>query len=312
LNSSKLMNVIHVIDSLDLGGAQTLLKGYFESEESGNCELFALRQTQVQTRIQSSKVVICKSSSRFSFQPVFDLFNKIRKNQGKVILHAHLFRSLVTCTLLKWIFPKKTKLVFHEHSQISLGGRFYAFVLRICNTAIDEILTVSKSTKEDLLQIRVIRPEKVHVCYNFASDKKFNNDGKTAKRNAFRKTKGIENSTLVFGFVGRLNEEKGVRDLINAFSMLDVENDAVLWLAGKGPLEKSLRLLAKSNIHQKEKYEFFGYVEDVTSFYHGIDVLVMPSFNEGHPLTLIEAWMCEVPVIVSDIRSFVIVFDITR
>lgn len=110
-------DVLHLVDSLGLGGTQTILKDYFESRSGDRTvHLYALRKVPRQTVIAHSNVQVNSSASRFSIAPLFHLRRLVRE-RGIGILHCHLFRAQVFGFLLKALFFPRITLVFHEHGR---------------------------------------------------------------------------------------------------------------------------------------------------------------------------------------------------
>ena len=95
-----------------------------------------------------------------------------------------------------------------------------------------------------------------------------------------------------FLYVGRLIECKNLRFLIERFN----ESGKSLTIAGKGPLEKELKELAKENI------EFIGFIanEKLPEVYKAHDIFVLPSRTETWGLVVEEAIYWGLPVITSD------------
>lgn len=90
------------------------------------------------------------------------------------------------------------------------------------------------------------------------------------------------------GFLGRLSPEKGTHELLEvARGLLAANPSATLAIAGDGPdrlwLEDASRALTATG-----RLTWHGAARDVTAFLAGIDVLVMPSHNEGLPYALLE------------------------
>jgi len=109
--------VLHVIDSLGLGGAQAILKDFFEYRtSSGAIFLYALRVVPGQLKIGHPNVSVNPSSWRFSMAPMLKL-RAIVDSCAVDILHCHLFRAQVFGYLLKTIFFPRLVLVFHEHGR---------------------------------------------------------------------------------------------------------------------------------------------------------------------------------------------------
>ncbi len=101
--------------------------------------------------------------------------------------------------------------------------------------------------------------------------------------------------------VGRFAPEKGHRYLIEALSLLNLED--IQWrctFLGEGELEPELRTLtAEHNL--SDKVMFPGFCEDVFSVLLKADVFVLPSLHEGSPNALIEAMGVGMPCIASDV-----------
>ncbi len=95
-----------------------------------------------------------------------------------------------------------------------------------------------------------------------------------------------------FLYVGRLIECKNLRFLIERFN----ENGKPLTIAGKGPLEKELKEMAKVNI------EFTGFIanEKLPEVYKAHDIFILPSRTEPWGVVVEEAIYWGLPVITSD------------
>lgn len=102
-------------------------------------------------------------------------------------------------------------------------------------------------------------------------------------------------------YVGRLTREKGVGDLVEAFSKVYSQR-AELWIVGRGPEERRLRGLA-NKVGEEKKIRFFGFVpySDTPSIYKRADIFVHPGkWLEPFGRTILEAMLAKVPIITSD------------
>ncbi|WP_255681351.1 glycosyltransferase family 4 protein [Natrinema sp. SYSU A 869] len=106
-------------------------------------------------------------------------------------------------------------------------------------------------------------------------------------------------------FLGRLAPKKRVSDLIEAFDRIaDEIPDTDLVIVGTGPKSDELKAQAKQ-LGIDDRVHFEGRVSDeaIPRYYRRASLFVLPSVWEGHPLTLLEAWAAEVPVITSDVEG---------
>jgi glycosyltransferase involved in cell wall biosynthesis len=106
-------------------------------------------------------------------------------------------------------------------------------------------------------------------------------------------------------FLGRLAPKKRVSDLIDAFARIaDSIPETDLVIVGTGPKGDDLRAQV-SELDIDDRVKFEGRVSDeaIPRYYRRASLFVLPSVWEGHPLTLLEAWAAEAPVITSDVEG---------
>lgn len=100
--------------------------------------------------------------------------------------------------------------------------------------------------------------------------------------------------------IGRLSPQKNHACLIKAFSILSKKFESRLIIIGEGPLRQSLERLAKS-VGVAEHTWFAGYQDNPYKFLAKSSLFVLSSRWEGFPNVLLEAMVCEVAVISTDI-----------
>lgn len=141
-----------------------------------------------------------------------------------------------------------------------------------------------------------------------ATDNELYNQPVAAERVAtLRSQLGVNGGDKIILFIGRLEEEKGLPYLIDAFAALR-RNDAVLVIAGKGNADYEQML--KQRVQQlaiADRVRFPGFVpnHETPDYYAGAWVYVLPSittaaFKEPWGLVINEAFNQGVPAIVSD------------
>jgi glycosyltransferase involved in cell wall biosynthesis len=110
----------------------------------------------------------------------------------------------------------------------------------------------------------------------------------TLGRHEVRAALGTEDRADVVLFAGKLSEEKRVDRLLRAFSVVRARNDqAVLWIAGGGPLEDELRQLAE-RLGCADSCHFLGVRSDVGNLIASSDLVALSSDTEGVPIILRE------------------------
>lgn len=106
---------------------------------------------------------------------------------------------------------------------------------------------------------------------------------------------------FIFLYVGRLNRDKGLKELVEAFVELD--QHAVLWLVGSldqtaPPDAATLKVLSTH-----PRIQNMGFLQDVRGVLARCDVLVLPSYREGFPNVLLQAGAMQKTVIATNING---------
>jgi len=115
---------------------------------------------------------------------------------------------------------------------------------------------------------------------------KFHNLEKTKKNNKF-----------TFAYIGHTILLKGLHILLDAWE--HVENTDVQLIIG-GSIQNELNSYFQDRLSKFSNVLYLGKVSDLYKFYNNSDVFICPSLIDAGPLTMIEAMMSELPVIVSE------------
>lgn len=113
----------------------------------------------------------------------------------------------------------------------------------------------------------------------------------------------IQESDFTFVFVGRLVSDKGINELVEAFSKMDDPN---LKLVLVGPLESDLDPLKPATLAEiktNKRILAVGFQNDVRPYFALADALVFPSYREGFPNVVMQAGAMGLPSIVTDING---------
>lgn len=175
--------------------------------------------------------------------------------------------------------------------------KLYNSLDRIILRLADKIIAVSDQIKEDLARsgIKKSRLITIQNAVNITySDYSF-----TENRQEKRKLLNLCEGEFVVGYIGRLSEEKGVRHLIKACSLLDDSRFSVkLVLLGTGPQRQELESIVKKKKMEGKTF-FAGFQNDIEKWLPVFDIFVLPSLTEGTPMALLEAMSTGIPVIAS-------------
>ena len=226
-----------------------------------------------------------------SITPKAGLLSMVAAYFAGVPIRIHTFTGL--------IFPSKTGVM----------KRLLITMDRILCKFATHIYPEGQGVKTDLLRFKITtKPLKVLANGNINGiDLEYFNSENIPKKTLqeLRISLGIEPNDFVFIFIGRLVTDKGINELIAAFSKLSkVKNNIKLLLVG--PLEKEKNPISKEtlfDIQHNSKIISTGYQDEVRDYFALANVLVFPSYREGFPNVVLQAGAMGLPSIVSNING---------
>ena len=122
-------------------------------------------------------------------------------------------------------------------------------------------------------------------------------DNDDAQRRETRRQMGLHEDAFVIGWVGRMTAVKRTESVVRALQKLVEDGvDAYAVLVGDGPDRGRLERHAHE-LGVIKRCLFLGYQEDVARFYDAFDVLLLPSINEGTPVSVMESLAAARPVV---------------
>ena len=179
----------------------------------------------------------------------------------------------------------------------------------------DRVVCVSHSLRDSAISMGVVSEDKAVVLAGGSGNGvdasgRFDPSAHASARDEVRAAWGVDEQTVVAGFVGRLANEKGIRELVQAAALLaetapslrialvgDVdERDPV----GRGLLEQ---IAASPNLIRVQATPL------IERAYAGFDLLVLPTYREGLPNVLLEAAAMALPVVATRVTGCV---DVVR
>ena len=226
-----------------------------------------------------------------SITPKAGLLSMVAAYFAGVPIRIHTFTGL--------IFPSKTGVM----------KRLLITMDRILCKFATHIYPEGQGVKTDLLRFKITtKPLKVLANGNINGiDLEYFNSENIPKKTLqeLRISLGIEPNDFVFIFIGRLVTDKGINELIAAFSKLSkVKNNIKLLLVG--PLEKEKNPISKETlfeIQHNSKIISTGYQDEVRDYFALANVLVFPSYREGFSNVVLQAGAMGLPSIVSNING---------
>ncbi|GAB4433220.1 MAG: glycosyltransferase family 4 protein [Cyanobacteria bacterium J069] len=208
--------------------------------------------------------------------------------QDVSLVHIHVsergsaFRQAITVLISK-IFKKPVAL--HTH-----GSEFHEFYTKLPGwmqsslswiyRKCDRFIVLSESWKDFYVQALGLQPERVVVLPNAV---------KIPEQVPQRI--GAENNNILFVFFGRIGQRKGAFDLVRSLSLLPLECRSRLRLvmAGDGEVAQLRRLVSELQLEEIVSVKDWVSPEQREDLSRRASVFLLPSYNEGLPMALLEA-----------------------
>jgi glycosyltransferase involved in cell wall biosynthesis len=286
------MKIAHVVDSMELGGAEVLVAQMCKRQRELGHEPSVLAVAalgEIGARLQSdgfsvqADVGLHLSDAALNFYRIF-------KAQRPDAVHLHNPTPTIYAAL-----PAKlagaSGIVSTRHSLVAPPHRLveeakYAVASLFCH----RVVGVSEATTANLRKLHTIRPGKLACVYNGVVPLRRAPNSECPPKQGF---------TLVY--VGRIEPVKNHALLFRAFrSALSSEPHLRLWMVGDGSERKALENLAVE-LRIAGQVTFWGHQSDVAPFFSCADAFVMSSKSEGLPLSLLQSFSLGVPAIVTDV-----------
>jgi glycosyltransferase involved in cell wall biosynthesis len=240
------------------------------------------------------------TSYRIVYQP--GIFKKIGNTKPAVLVGDGFFQWTTFAFLYK-IIKKVPLVVCYERTfHTERNAQWYRTLYRKLMIKFIDAMSCNGQLSLEYTKSLGISESRITIGHMVADSKKLVDafelisvTGKNLLRQKFGQPE------LAFLAVGRLNERKGIRELIRGWSLLEQNSNEKLMLIiiGNGPLEKELKTLAKRlNLR---RVIFYGSVDynDIARYYAVADVFVMPTLEDNWSLVVPEAMACGLPVICS-------------
>ena len=194
---------------------------------------------------------------------------------------------------------------FHEDSP-RLRRRFFVLLEQIAAACSDDILSQSQEDLETAVREHICSRADIEHLGNGIDVMRFDPTSPTADRARARASLGIAADARLVGFVGRLVEEKGIRELWAAVRELRARVPKLkLMIVGETDAHKGDALSRDDakDAGVDDRCVFTGWRDDLPALYAAMDVCVLPSYREGFPRTPMEASAMGIPVIATNIRG---------
>lgn len=316
----KLIRITTVPISLNklLGRQLTFMNRHFEvTAVSAHDE--ELKEVAARYGVKHAHVEMTREISPLQDLKSLWAFYRLCKKEKPLIVHSHTPKA----GIVGMLGAKLAGVPIRLHTVAGLPlmeasgnkRKLLNFVERLTYSCATKVYPNSQGLYEFILKERFTSSNKLKVIANGSSngiDTSHFSPAAIEERSAaqLKDELGISSEDFVFIFVGRLVGDKGINELITAFSKISksadqqISNSCKLLLVG--PLEAKLDPLLPETLNQIENNPDIisvGFQQDVRPYFALADALVFPSYREGFPNVVLQAGAMELPAIVSDING---------
>ena len=229
---------------------------------------------------------------------------RLIRDERPTILHTHTAKAgavgRIAALLAGTARPPIIVHTFHGHVLRGYFNPLTTLAFRTLERWLARITTVlvavSPEVRDDLVKLRVAPASKFRIV-RLGIELDERTGGNEDARAETRRQLGVPPDAFIVGWVGRMTAVKRTDDVIRALrGLVDRGVDAYLCLVGDGPDRDHLERYAHE-LGVVKRCLFMGYQQDVAQFYGAIDALLLPSVNEGTPVSVIESLAAQRPAV---------------
>tara|TARA_Y100001933_G_scaffold264744_1_gene332209 strand:+ start:94336 stop:95496 length:1161 start_codon:yes stop_codon:yes gene_type:complete len=312
------LTILHIITRLILGGAQKNTVLCCKAQvAAGHRVILAYGpiygpEGSLLTEAQNAGVETVElSSMRRAILPHHDLISyfqirKLIKQTKPDIVHTHSSKAGITGRLAAWqgkvpgVLHTVHGLPFHD-KQPRWIHQTYVMLERFAAKRCHKIVGITQAMIDAFIEKRIGKTEQFAIIPSGVSVEEFATP--TASREVTRQAYGIPNDVPVVGIVARLDPLKGHHDLLDIYpKLLERHPDLRLFFVGDGwdrdQIEKRIE-----DQHWEKQVILAGLVppRQVPSLLHAMDIMALPSYQEGQGRTLVEALLCGCAIVGYDV-----------
>jgi len=170
----------------------------------------------------------------------------------------------------------------------------------------DKVICISPSIKDTAIDYKLTQKNKTIVFGSGSSnglqlEKYIYNDDIDLQVKEIQAKYSLKNYEFIIGYVGRINNFKGVRELVEAFELLQRKyQNIALMLIGRKETKDPIPTEVEQRINDNPNIIEVGYANDPIPYYYAMDILAFPTYREGFGNVSIEAQATGTPVVATN------------
>lgn len=260
------------------------------------------------------------ASLKRSVNPINDIVSLfsmycVIKKFAPAIVHTHGSKPGVTGRIAAWLARVPVIIhTFHGHLFHSYYNKTGSFIIirleRLLGRLSTKVVVLSSRQQNEITeQYKIVNASKTAMIPLGIDENKYCENAE-ALRSSWRAKYQLGETCIAVCSIGRMVPVKNYKLFIEIIAALPAayNNKVKFFLIGDGDLKLELQQqLTNAGIQWSEgssnpaaRVIFTSWVTPITAVLHAMDILVLTSFNEGTPLSIIEAQVCGKPVIAAN------------
>ncbi|GAC1313848.1 MAG: glycogen synthase [Chloroflexota bacterium] len=224
------------------------------------------------------------------------------------IVHCHTWYTHLGGILIQRGYDIPMALTVHsleplrpwKREQLHGGYDLSLWIESTALTTADAVIAVSRGTREDVLRVSSVQPERVHVIYNGIDTSLY----RPSRETDALERHGVDPSQPIVLFVGRITRQKGIVHLVRAIPNIDTDAQIVLCAGAPDTREVAAEMEAAVAAVRAQHPRVIWIQEmlprdQLIQFYSHADVFCCPSIYEPFGIINLEAMACGTPVVAS-------------
>jgi glycosyltransferase involved in cell wall biosynthesis len=314
------MKVLHVIDTLEVGGAEKSLLAILQRTRQGEhvvCNVYTGETLRTAFEQSGIRVVPLGLPGKYQYASAIRKLLAVLRNEKPNLVHTVLARSnFIGRTAGKIAgIPVISSLVNDSYSterfqrldwKSRLKLKITMYLDRTTARWVQHFIANSETVKASACRDLHVVDSNISVIYRGRDPSTLLQQG-TQQLEMLRIAMQIPDGTPVILNVGRLIAQKAQKDLIHAAFEIQKKMPVRVLIAGEGSLRAELQELIQ-RLQLSDCVFLLGNRDDIPSLLALADVFVFPSYYEGHPGALLEAMFAARPIVASNIavhREFI-------
>ncbi len=295
--------VLHVIDSLDLGGAQVVLENLIRHGDRDRFEFEAATmhgRGVYWDRLGALGVPLHSLSFHHKVPLYVPRLAWLCLTRRYDVVHTHLLAANVIAKPLAACCGVRVR-INHDHCNDKLTDpRWWALSAdRVTNRFSTHVIAVSESTRAFVVEKEGLPAARATTVHNGIDLDIFR--PRPEQRAAARERWNLPSDAFIVAGIGRLTFQKNFALFLDVAARIVREHPRAFFvLVGTGEDESALRAQA-DRLGLGERVRFLGYVSDMPALWPALDCLLLTSRYEGLPITILEAMACGAPIVASNL-----------